>query len=226
MNRIVRYMLLFLVVFALSLFVWPGNSGTVYAEDDESEANYTVVDRVAAIRDANNAILSLPRVSYIVALDQKAIGQVGEARELVEIAINQFNAEESDFPNLDKLLEAEAKVNMLLAAKDAQDAIRALPPLEEITGADRAAVEEARRLVNIAVDEHNATRFNICWYLDTLEEAEEIIGEEVEPEPTPSPEKPDDDQPTPPTGGIASSIAAGLLLAGFGFLFIRNRKGL
>ncbi len=228
MDKQVRYGLLLFVILMLGVTLAVFIATPAYATEEEAEMEqaYTAAEKAAAIRVANDAIFLIPRVDYIVALDQKAVHQVATARSLVEKAKEEYGAVDDDFPDLAKLLDAEQVVLKLLAVKAAQDAIDAIPPLEEVTEEDRPLIEEARRLVNIAMQEYGATRFDICWRLDALADAEEKIGEEEpEPEPTPPPEPPDDHQPTPPTGGAAGTFTlAALLICGVGlFLFRQSR---
>jgi hypothetical protein len=231
MSKLVRYGLLLLVVSMIGLSLFVISPQAVYATEEEieleqaAEFEYTEAERTSAIVAANNAILRIPRASQIVSLDQVAITLIAEARALVEHAKEYYHAEDKDFPSLSKLVEAENIVLKLLAVRAAQDAIDALPPISLITEEDRAAVEEARRLVDIAMVVHGATRFDICWRLDLLIDIEDKFDDvEPEPEPTPPP-KPDDRIPTPPTGGMPGLIAMGLLLSGAGMLFVKQRKG-
>ncbi|MDW7739727.1 MAG: hypothetical protein SCJ97_06685 [Bacillota bacterium] len=235
MKRLVRNGQLLIVILLVGLALIMFTSGSALANDEEEvnteeevliEQAYTAEEKMAAINAANAAILKIPPVQYIVGLDQPAIGMVAEARALVEIAKEQYGAVDSDFSGLAKLMEAEHKVSKLLAIKAAQNAIAALPPLSEITEEHRAAVAEARALVDIAMVEYGATRFDICWFLDALQDAEDKLGEEPEPTPTPTPKpKPDDRVPTPPTGGLYGAFAIGVMLAVSGFMFTRRRKG-
>lgn len=230
MEKQVRYGLLLFIVLMLGVMLTVFTATPAYATEEEAEMEqaYTAAEKAAAIRAANDAIFLIPRLDHIVALDQRAVQMVAEARALVEKAIEEYDAVDADFPYLAKLLEAEQVVSKLLAVKAAQDAIDAIPPLEEVTEEHRPIIEEARRLVNIAMQEYGATRFDICWRLDALEAAEEKIGEEgeeEEPEPTPPPKPPDDRQATPPTGGSAGTLAlAAVLICGVGlFLFRQSR---
>ncbi|HED23565.1 MAG TPA: hypothetical protein ENN91_00395 [Firmicutes bacterium] len=226
MEKQVRYGLLLFIVLICGIILVVFTATPAYATEEEAEMEqaYTAAEKAAAIRAANDAIFLIPRVDYIVALDQKAVQQVAEARALVEKAKEEYDAVDTDFPNLAKLLEAEKIVFKLLAVKAAQDAIDAIPPLEEVTEEHRPLIEEARRLVNVAMQEYGATRFDICWRLDALKDAEEKIGEE-EPEPTPPPKPPDDRQPTPPTGGPANTFSvAALLICGAGLFLYRQSR--
>ncbi|MDY6827485.1 MAG: hypothetical protein SVV67_10025 [Bacillota bacterium] len=226
MDKQVRYGLLLLVVLMLGVTLTVFIATPAYATEEEAEMEqiFTAAEKRAAISAANDAIFLIPRVDHIVALDQKAVQQVAEARALVEKAKEEYGAVDADFPDLAKLLSAENIVFKLLAVKAAQDAIDVIPPLEEITEEHRPLIEEARRLVNIAMQEHGATRFDICWRLDALEDAEEKIGEK-EPEPTPPPQPPDDRQPTPPTGGPADTFTvAALLICGVGLFLYRQSR--
>lgn len=213
MQKLPRYGLLLLIIFLLMFSFLMIATLEAYANDE-----YTEADKTAAIMAANDAISLIPPVTYIMDLEQSAVIRVKEARDLVDTAKELFDAQDSDFSELDHLIEAEKKVLKLLAIKAAQEAIAALPPLSEITEDDRDAIEEARRLITIAMEEHGATRFDICWYLDDLEAAEDKIGEKTEPEP------PADPEPLPPTGGVISTVAAGFLVSGLGLICLKRRQ--
>lgn len=225
MEKPVRYGLLLLVVLMISFSVLPGGSQIVYANDEQvvTEDGYTPAEKAAAIKAANDAILRIPQLQYIVALDQAAVAYVIEARILVEIAKEHYDAIDSDFPGLPTLIEAGKRVAKLLAVKAAQDAIDAIPLDSELTDEYREAVLEARRLLDIAMQEHGATYFDICWRYDALRDAEDRLDEE-EPEPEPVPAKPDDRLPTPSTGGFSIALGMGLFISGIGMLFVRQRQ--
>ncbi|HSW36710.1 MAG TPA: hypothetical protein VLH18_08935 [Candidatus Limnocylindrales bacterium] len=183
-----------------------------------------VEPKTAAVNAAVEAISELPPVSQIVAVDQIVIVRVAEARALVEKAREEHFAVDADFPNLADLLLAERRVARVFAIHFAKEAVRALPPREELTPADRPAVVEARRLVNIAIEEHGVTPFELCWPYDALIDAEDQMDEfEPEPEPAPVPEV---RQPTPPTGGLSGLLPAGslLLFSGTVTLIFKQRK--
>lgn len=226
MKKLVRYRLLLLVVLSIGLSVLMIGTQGVCANEEEAvlELGYTPAEKTVAIGAANYAIGRLPQPESIVSYEQSYINDVANAFALVETAKEEFDAVDSDFPELAKLYAAEQRVLRMLAVKAAHDAIDALPPLAEITEEDREAVEEARRLVRIAVLEYGASDFELCWRMDVLSDAEEQLGEEEpEPEPEPEPAKPDDRLPTPSTGGLSACLAAGLLLSGTGLLFIKRR---
>ena len=235
MKKLVRYGLLLLVVSLIGLSLLTVGAQTVYANEEQEAAikeQIAADAKAAAIKAADDAIRWLPNPQNIVAYEKSFIQEVAVALSLVETARVDHGAVDSDFINLAKLYEAERTVLKFLAIKAAQDAIDLIPPKSLITEADRAVIEEARRLTNIAIYEHGATALDICWRYDDLGRAEDQIGEpeeveeEEEPAPAPVPVKPDDRQPTPPTGGIAVSAAAGIsiLVAGLTFMS-RRRKG-
>lgn len=236
MKKLVRYGLLLLVVSLIGLSLLAIGAQTVYANEEQEAAlqeQIAAEAKAAAIKAANEAIRWLPNPQDIVAYERSFIQEVAVALSLVETARVDHGAVDSDFINLAKLYEAERKVLKFLAIKAAKDAIDLIPPKSLITEADRAVIEEARRLTDIAIYEHGATAFDICWRYDVLGRAEDEIGEpeeveeEEEPAPAPAPPvKPDDRKPTPPTGGIAVSVAAGFSILGAGLVFVsRRRKG-
>ncbi len=237
MKKLVRYGLLLLVVSLIGLSLLAIGAQTVHANEEQEaalqEEQVTAEAKAAAIKAANEAIRRLPDPKNIIAYERSFIQEVAVALSLIETAREEHGAVDSDFINLAKLYEAERTVFKFLAIKAAQDAIDLIPPKSQITEADRAAIEEARRLTDIAIYEHGATAFDICWRYDVLGRAEDEIGEpeeiEEEPAPAPVPEpkpKPDERQPTPPTGGIAVSVVAGLSIIGAGLVFMsRRRKG-
>jgi hypothetical protein len=228
MNKLVRYGLLLLVVSLIGLSIFFIGAPAVLAyEGAVTSQDYSPKDRADAIAAANNAISKLPIPSQIVAYEQAYIDDVANAFALVAIAREKYEAEDSDFKDLAKLYTAERHVLKLFAIQNARNAIDLIPPLDQITEADREAIEEARRLVDYAMQEYGATRFQICWRYDYLQDAEDKLPEEVEPEPEPEPKpkpKPDDRVPTPPTGGISGLVAIGAVLSGAGFYFINRRR--
>jgi hypothetical protein len=227
MNKLVRYGLLLLVVSLIGLSIFFIGAPVVLANEEEAVTNedYTPAERAAAIEAANVAISRLPQPHQIVAYEQAFIDDVAKAFALVEIARDDYDAEDSDFDDLAKLYAAERHVFKLLAIQTARDAIDLIPPLDQITEADRETIEEARRLVDYAMQEYGATRFQICWRYDYLQDAEDKLPEEVEPEPQPKPEPPKDDRvSTPRTGGISGLVAFGAVLSGIGFYLINRRN--
>ena len=233
MEKLVRYGLLLLVVSLIGLSLLAIGAQTVYANEEQEAAikeQIAADAKAAAIKAANEAIRRLPNPQNIVAYEKSFIQEVAVALSLVETAREKHGAVDSDFNNLAKLHEAERTVLKFLAIKAAQDAIDLIPPKSLITEADRAVIEEARRLTNIAIYEHGATAFDICWRYDVLGRAEDQVGEPEEeeeeeaPAPAPVPPKPDDRRPTPPTGGIAVSAAAGLSILSAGLVLMSRRK--
>jgi hypothetical protein len=233
MKKLVRYGLLLFIVSMIGLSIFLIGTQVVYANvEAETEEAYTPAEKAAAIKAANDEILRIPRIDYlasdyVITAEQRAIiDKVAEVRALVDLVKEEYDAEDSDFLNLDRLIDAEKKVGKILAviaARDAIDAIPEIPDGEKLTDEYRAAVEKARQLVDIAMQEHGATYFDICWRYHALEDAEKRIDEE--PEPEPEPVKPDDRRPTPPTGGLPTFVAMGVLLSGAGLLFFRRRTG-
>ncbi|MBW6464840.1 MAG: hypothetical protein SCJ94_06230 [Bacillota bacterium] len=227
MKKLVKNRLLLIVVLLIGLTVFLIGAPASFANEEAvtSEA-YTPADKAAAIKAANDAISRIPHPRLIVAYEQAYIEEVARAFSLVAVAKEQYDAVDSDFEDLAHLYLAEQRVLKMLAIKDAQDAIDLIPPKDQITAEHRALIEEARRLVNIAMTEYGATAFEICWRYDKLKEAEAALPEEEEPEPEPEPKpKPDDRVPTPPTGGLSGLITIGAVLVGAGFLTVKKRRG-
>lgn len=239
MKKLVKFGLLLLVVsligisfLAINTQIVAANEEEVTEEDDAIEVGLTEAEaysdeKAKAIADANKAIKDIVNPDLIIAYEEAFVQSVAKALSLVAYAREEHGATDSDFVNLAKLNKAEKKVLQFLAIQAAKDAIDKIPPLSEITEEHRAIIEEARRLVNIAMIEHGATEFQMCWryyYLkDAEDELDDVVPEpEPKPEPKPEPEKP---TPTPPTGGISGFVAMGILLSGAGFLIIRQRKG-
>jgi hypothetical protein len=245
MEKLVRYglLLIVLLLFVLSLFII--STQTVFAYSEEAvedvtfaveEQQYSPQDKANAIHAAADAILNLPPLNFIISAEQHdVIAAVARARALVDSAMETYNLHESSFYNLDKLTAAENKVAKLLAIKAAKDAIDAIPPLPDLIEQDRELIERARMLVDVAMQQHGATYFEICWRYDALKAAEVKIDDLDEPEPLPEPipqpvppdepVPPNGPLPTPPTGGLTATIIAGLLLSGAGLLFMRKKRG-
>jgi len=237
MEKLVKFGLLLLVVSLIGISflvintqVVAANEEEVAEEDDAIEVGLTEAEaysdeKAKAIANANKAIRDIPNPDRIIAYEEAFIQSVAKALSLVAYAREEHGAKDSDFVDLAKLNKAEKKVLLFLAIQAAKDAIDKIPPLSEITEEHRAIIEEARRLVNIAMKEHGATEFQLCWRYYYLKDAEDELDDvvpEPKPEPKPEPEKP---TPTPPTGGLSGLVAMGILLSGAGFLFIRQRQG-
>jgi len=192
-------------------------SGVVIAPDDmEVAATHGAgsisVDDMSplekAIEAANKAIADLPDPDDITLADKP---DVVEARDLVEEA-KDLGAEDDDFDDLGKLEDAEAMIAKLEAIKAADDAILALPTVEDLTLDDKPAVVAARALVNKAKDDHDAVDADFT-YLSLLQAAENRI-QELEGL-----------VPTPPTGGIGYLILGGLILVALGvFAYIKRLR--
>lgn len=175
------------------------NSGSI--DSDDTSALQDAIDA------ANEAIADLPDPDDITLADKTA---VEEARALVDDAMD-LGATDDDFDDLDKLEDAEDMIAKHEAIRAADDAILALPTVEELTLDDKPAVVAARALVNEAKDQHGAEDddFN---YLATLQSAENRI-QELE-----------GDTPTPPTGGMGYLFIGGLLIVALGAYFYIKRK--
>jgi len=212
MNNFIKCGKVLSVLLIFSLMAIAFSAQNAWANEDARDATREAIDAIGEIR----------RVDRIVSLDQSAVDDVDRARELVHYAKSEYGAEDDDFPNLDKLHEAEEKVEKLVAVDEAKEAMADIPPPSEITEADRYKVEDARALVNYAIEEHGASRFDLCWGLDALEAAEEELDDpDPAPDPAPDPDDPDDE--LPPTGGFTIPIISGLVLSGAGFMFMRRK---
>ena len=192
-------------------------SGIVLAPDGTTAAaptsgKITVEEAVdpleAAIDAANKAIADLPDEDDITLLDEDA---VKAARDLVDEA-KELGAEDDDFEDLDRLEAAEEKIAKLRAIKAADDAILALPDLDELTLDDKPDVVAARALVNKAKDDHGAEDADFL-YLNRLKAAENRIKEL------------EGLVPTPPTGGVLWMLPLGLLAIAIGIAaFVRRSR--
>ncbi len=240
MKKLVRCGLLLLAVSVIGVSLLALSGQAVYATEEAdpelteestealTEEEIFTDEKAAAIHAANEAIRRIADPDLIIAYEEKFVQDVAKAISLVEHARKEYGATDNDFENLAKLDKAEKKVVQFLVIQEFKDAVDKIPPLEKITEDDRAIIEEARRLGTVAIEEHQATIFQLCWRYYYLLDAEDRLPEEVEPEPEPEPEpvpKPDDRLPTPPTGGLTGVVGIGLLLSGAGYLFIRKQRG-
>ncbi len=194
-------------------------SDVVIAPDDAEVASthtagqITVIDfeelKQEAIDAADEAIADLPDCDDITLADKE---DVEEARALVEEAIDEYEAEDDDFTDLEKLECAEAKIAKLEAIRTADNAILALPSVDSLKLDDKPDVVSARALVNAAKEDHGAVDDDF-EYLATLSAAENRIKEL------------EGLQPTPPTGGgVNYWLFIGLLALAAGGYFIARRK--
>ena len=117
-----------------------------------------------------------------------------------------------------QLVYANEDAEKAAAIQAAKDAIDALPEFPEISNEHRPAVEEARRLADIAMTEYGATRFELCLRIVLLEMIEEKLEKFVDEE------EPDEVMPLPPTGGTFALPLLGILLTGAGLFIARNGK--
>ncbi len=83
-----------------------GDSVSDYV-DYSNFKNYSFEAAETAITEANTAIATLPDVNDITLNDKEAIESV---RSLVEVVKKDYGVSDTDFDNLNKLLEAEAKI--------------------------------------------------------------------------------------------------------------------
>jgi len=160
-----------------------------------------------AIELAEDAIDALPE--NVKCSDKE---DVEEARYLVSRAKTQHGAVDSDFSNLNKLEDAEEVIAKCEAIREADDAIYALPSVDNLKLDDKPKVEEARYLVNRAKTQHGAVDSDFV-YLTRLVAAENRI-KELEGQ-----------KPTPPTGGTHYLIIGAILvLLCAGILYQKKRQ--
>ncbi len=212
MERLIKNGAIFFVVLVFTITIFVFGAQSAQASDAEEGKDGAIRAAVEAIKDIRRS------PDRIVSLNQRAVDDVFKARSLVEEAKDEYGIDEEDIANIDALHESEAVVNKLLAVEEAKEALDQLPPPSEATAADQPAIDRARELVNIAKEEYGATRFDLCWGLDRLEEIEEKV------DPDPEPVDPDPEPELPPTGGLASSIISGVVLIGAGLLFVGKRN--
>jgi len=226
MKKLTRYGFILFIVLLVGLTVLALNTQAAYAtesEEVETEKSSVNGDKKAAIDAANQAIRQIPSAENLRYLDPKIESNIAKARALVDTAMEDYGAVKADFPRLDKLEAVEWQVERLGAIQDAKDAIDALPPLAQITEEHRELIEEARRLVDLAVEVYGATEFELCYRFKILGEAEARLPEhepEPEPEPKPEPKPEPEPRPTPPTGGKSAILLSGFLLTGTGLLLL------
>jgi len=193
MKKLFRLGILLTVILLVGLICFsvsaPEANATTYAQD-----------KAGAIQAANRAI---DRIYIPVAFEQAFVEDVANARDLVAHARSK-GAVDADFTGLTKLANAENEVNKFAAIQTAQNAIDRIPPIAEITSADRGKITEARRLVDLAMQQYGATVFDICWRYDLLAAAEEAAN--LAPSET----------ELPATGSIDAAVLFGTLLTGTG----------
>ena len=225
MYKLAKSKRLFVFVLLISLTLLAFNVQTIYAtETDETAIDQPSTNplKESAIEAADRAIRWLPRPDNIRFLPPNIENDIAEAQALVDTAKRVHGATDDDFADLEKLEAVKERVEIRKAIFAARDAIDLIPPPGTITEEDRDVIEEARRLVNIAIEDYGATDFDLCWRLRKLEISEERVDEK----PVPAPEDPDDpEDPLPPTGAMVTSIVSGLLLLGTGLFFLGKRKG-
>lgn len=120
----------------------------------------------------------------------------------------------------EETLQQDARTAEKAAAiKAAHEAIEALPPFPEITEAHRPAVEEARRLTDIAIEEYGANWWEMCIRRALLEMIEVKMEKFIDEEALPGEER-----PLPPTGGLPTLAVLGTMLTGTGVLMAKFSK--
>ncbi len=231
MKRLVSNGLLLLVVLMISLSFLSVGSQIVCANEEEATIMvYTPEEKAAAVKAADDSILRILLIErFMLSADlQDFLADVIRSRILLDAAKEKYGAVDEDFLYLNKLIEAELKAEKFLAIKAARDAIDVISLYAEYTDEYREAVKEARRLVDIAMNEYGATYVDICWRYDKLLIAEKKVEDEEpepepEPEPKPEPVKPKP-RPTPPTGGALLWVSTGFALCAAGSVFIKCGK--
>lgn len=110
--------------------------------------------------------------------------------------------------------EVEASTARERAIQEVQDAIRALPEVEDLTEADRPAVEAVLRMAERAMAQYDVTYYDFCTLSVKLSRAESKVGLRGE------------GARLPTTGGMAAAIPLGLasLVAGAVLLWPGKRR--
>jgi len=196
----------------------PVNEEPVNDEPVNDEPDPEPVGKDEAIKAADRAIRWLPRPENIRFLPPDIESDIAAAQALVDTAKNTYGATDDDFADLEKLEAVKERVEIRKAIFAARDAIDLIPPPGTITEEDRDVIEEARRLVNIAVEDYGATDFDLCWRLRKLLISEDRLPDKLPPDPD------DPDDPLPPTGAMAVTIISGLLVTAAGLFFLLKRK--
>lgn len=197
MRKLSRYLVFVLVLLLVGLTC-------LTAGAQQAHAATFAQDKAGAIRNAIDAISDL----YVpIAYEQAFVQDVADARALVTHAKSK-GATDADITGLTKLLNAEKVVKGFAAIQAARDAIDRIPPTAEITSADRATIAEARRLVDVAMQQYGASAFDICWRYDVLIAAEKAANIS----------KSLSDTALPATGTFDAVSLIGTLLAGTGVL--------
>lgn len=189
-----------------------GESEVVDVEDKIKDIETIDFDsaKEKAIADANRAIDVIVDLDEPVTLADEDI--IKDARRLVTRAVDEFDADiEEDFPNIKVLEEAEERYDKLLAIFTANNAIAALPAVDQLTLDDEDAVKAARVLVDAAKSQHGAVDADFP-FLSTLRAAENKIAELKGL------------RPTPPTGGSYLIMVAGLFFLAAVLLIYKRRR--
>lgn len=110
---------------------------------------------------------------------------------------------------------AEASTARERAMEEVREAIRALPPSSQLTGADRAQVEAVVRMAEAAMAQYGFTYYDICTITVELARAEYAVGMRGAMA----------DVAMPATGGMNLLIPVGLIsiLAGAAIIVPRKR---
>jgi predicted extracellular nuclease len=124
------------------------------SDHDPVMIQITMLGEEDSVTKAIAAIDALPEVSKLT-LNHKSA--VENARALVEAAL-KLGAAEAEITNLSKLKAVEAKMEelknagKLVAVKEAISAIKALPEVDKLTSDHKKVVQDARVLVNKAIE--------------------------------------------------------------------------
>jgi len=209
MKKMFKYGLILIVVSLLILFGLGLSAQKAYANVETLTTSTYTPAKNSAITAADNSILSI-RLSDSFILEEdikKFVTSVNNARAMVNSAKAQYNAKDSDFIFLSKLLEAEKQAEKLLAIQASRNAIDKIANYPILSNQYKAAVKEARRLVDIAVEKYGATNFELCYRRILLEEAEFMIARGIA---------------TPVTGGSPVGVILGLMFFGAGIILYRK----
>jgi len=110
---------------------------------------------------------------------------------------------------------AEAATAKDRALEEVRAAIKALPPHDKLTEADRPAVLEARRLADRVMAQYGLSEYDICALAARLAAAESAVGLGFKA------------LALPPTGGgmAVAPFASLVVLSGLAMLVVERRRG-
>jgi hypothetical protein len=208
-NKMFKYGLFLIVVSLLLLFGLGLSAQKAYANVETLTTSTYTPAKNAAIKAADDSISSIRILGNFFTEEdlQKFVTSVNNARAMVNSAKAQYNAKDSDFIYFSKLLEAEKQAEKLREIQAARNAIDKIANYPINSNQYKAAVKEARRLTDIAVEKYGVTNFELCHRRILLEDAERKIAREMA---------------TPVTGGSPAGVILGLMFLGAGILFYRK----